>query len=156
TVLSVLFATLGAFGALAVTRALMRPVVALAHAADVIAGGDFSVRVDATRADELGTLAQAFNLMVEGLARSRSALEDKIRELEQANHLKSEFRATVSHELRTPLNVIMGNVEMLVEAGAAAPPEQAALLQAVHRYARLQLDLVTSVLDFERLASGEV
>jgi signal transduction histidine kinase len=78
-------------------------------------------------------------------------------ELEQANRLKSEFLATVSHELRTPLNVIMGYASMIND-GEAGPvtDEQRDLLSAVHRYSKLQLDLITNVLDFSRLASGKV
>jgi len=150
--LTVFFMLVGALGALALARALTRPVVDLAHAADAIARGDFGVRVDAAHDDEIGTLARAFNVMVASLAASRTALEQKIRELEQANHLKSEFLTTVSHELRTPLNVIIGNLEMMEEAGG----QHAAVVETIRRYAKLQLDLVTSVLDFERLASGEV
>jgi signal transduction histidine kinase len=100
-------------------------------------------------------VATAFNVMAESLARSRRALEDKVRELERANHLKSEFLATVSHELRTPLNVILGHTEMLGDPTLGAR-EHAELVATVRRYAELQLDLVTSVLDFGRLAAGRV
>ena len=79
------------------------------------------------------------------------------RELRLASDLKSEFLATVSHELRTPLNVILGYVEMLREqASESLDADQRAMLQAIDRYSRLQLDLVTSVLDFTRLVSGRI
>jgi signal transduction histidine kinase len=95
--------------------------------------------------------------MAESIARSRTAIEEKVRELERANHLKSEFMATISHELRTPLNVILGYVEMLVGgAGGEVSPEQAEMLATIERYSRDQLALITSVLDFTRLTSGKV
>jgi signal transduction histidine kinase len=153
--LTLLFMAMGAVAAWAVARAMTRPLAALARAADAIAAGDFSTRVAAERADELGTVASAFNVMVESLARSHRALEDKVGELERANHLKSEFLATVSHELRTPLNVIIGHSEMLADP-TLAPSDHAKLVATIRRYAELQLDLVTSVLDFERLAAGGV
>src|SRR5438128_142730 len=104
-----------------------------------------------------GRLAGSFNAMAESLARSRAALEEKVRELERANHLKSEFLATVSHELRTPLNVILGYTEMLAEgAGGAVTPAQAEMIGTIDRYSRNQLELITSVLDFTRLSSGRV
>jgi signal transduction histidine kinase len=155
TALTLLFMLIGAAAAFAVARALTRPLAELARATDAIAGGDFSARVAVRRADEVGTVATAFNVMAESLARSRRALEDKLHELERANHLKSEFLATVSHELRTPLNVIIGHSEMLDDATLGST-EHAELIATIRRYAHLQLDLVTSVLDFERLAAGGV
>jgi signal transduction histidine kinase len=52
-------------------------------------------------------------------------------------------------------NNAIGNAEMLDDA-ALGTTEHAELVAAVRRYANLQLDLVTSVLDFERLAAGAV
>ena len=155
TALTLLFMLMGAMAAFGVARAVTRPLAELARATEAIAGGDFSARVTVRRGDEVGTVATAFNVMAESLARSRRALEDKLHELERANHLKSEFLATVSHELRTPLNVIIGHSEMLDDAALEAP-EHAELVATIRRYAQLQLDLVTSVLDFERLAAGGV
>src|SRR5207247_247591 len=121
-----------------------------------ISRGDFASRVAAGNCDEVGRLAGSFNAMAESLARSRAALEEKVRELERANHLKSEFLATVSHELRTPLNVILGYTEMLAEgAGGTVTPAQAEMIGTIDRYSRNQLELITSVLDFTRLSSGK-
>jgi signal transduction histidine kinase len=53
------------------------------------------------------------------------------------------------------LNVIIGHTEMLTDAALGAA-ERAELVATVRRYAELQLDLVTSVLDFERLAAGGI
>ena len=153
SVVTLIFMVMGATAAIVVARALTRPLAELAGATAAIAGGDFSARVVTRRNDELGTVGSAFNVMAESLARSRQALEDKLIELERANHIKSEFLATVSHELRTPLNVIIGHTEMLDDA-ALGSSEHAELVATVRRYANLQLDLVTSVLDFERLAAG--
>jgi signal transduction histidine kinase len=158
-----------------IARLLVRPLGVLVHATDLIAQGRLETRIETDRTDEMGALASSFNAMAESVAESRAALEnhthtleEKVEartqrlqalnaELEEANRLKSEFLATVSHELRTPLNVIMGYASMLGD-GEAGPvtDEQRELLSAVHRYSKLQLDLITNVLDFSRLASGKV
>ena len=148
---------IGVLGAGLIARAVTRPLRALADAADRISRGDFAARVDADREDEIGRLAGSFNAMAESLARNRAALEQKVRELEQADHLKSEFLATVSHELRTPLNVILGYTEMLSDGGGGAVNStQAEMLATIQRYSQNQLELITSVLDFTRLSSGVV
>jgi len=157
TVFAALSALIGVLGAGLLARAMTRPLRALVDAADRISRGDFAARVAAGNRDEVGRLAGSFNAMAESLARSRAALEEKVRELERANHLKSEFLATVSHELRTPLNVILGYTEMLAEgAGGAVTPAQAEMIGTIDRYSRNQLELITSVLDFTRLSSGRV
>ena len=159
-----LFTLLAVGAALLLARAITRPLQALATAADAIARGDFGAQVDVRTGDELGGLARSFNAMAQSLARSRTtleeysgALEEKVLELERANHLKSEFLATISHELRTPLNVIIGYAEMLAESeGGSLSPDQQEMLGAIQRYSRLQLDLITDILDFSRLSSGRI
>jgi signal transduction histidine kinase len=157
TVFALLSALLGVLGAGLLARAMTRPLRALVDATDRISRGDFAARVAVGGPDEVGHLAGSFNAMAESIARSRTAIEEKVRELERANHLKSEFMATVSHELRTPLNVILGYTEMLVGgAGGDVSPEQAEMLATIERYSRDQLELITSILDFTRLSSGKV
>jgi len=150
-----LLASLGA--AFMLARAITRPLTALAAAADRIAGGDFEAHVVAEGDDELARLGHSFNAMVGSLSASRAAIEEKVRELEQADHLKSEFLATVSHELRTPLNVIIGYAEMLADGmGGPLSAEQQEMVDSIRRYSTLQRDLITNVLDFSRLSSGAV
>jgi len=152
-----LFTLAAVLGAAFLARAITRPLQALAAAADTIARGDFRTRVEVRTRDEVGRLARSFNAMTESLARSRATLEEKLAELERANRLKSEFLNTISHELRTPLNVILGYTEMLIDGGAGTvSAEQAELLAGIQRYSKLQLELVTNVLDFSRLSSGTV
>jgi signal transduction histidine kinase len=143
--------------AVLLARAITRPLTALAAAADRIADGDFDAGVVAEGDDELARLGHSFNAMVDSLRVSRAAIEEQVHELEQADHLKSEFLATVSHELRTPLNVIIGYAEMLVDGvGGPLSPEQQEMIDSIKRYSCLQRELITNVLDFSRLTSGAV
>ncbi|MEO6028082.1 MAG: ATP-binding protein [Candidatus Binatia bacterium] len=161
--------------AVVTARAVTRPLQVLASAADDLASGNMAVRVPTFTQDEIGAVALSFNAMADSLARGRAtleaynhSLEEKVtartqhlealnRRLEEASRLKSEFLATVSHELRTPLNVILGYLEMLAD-GASGPltASQREMLDAIARYSKLQLGLITNVLDFSRLSSGRI
>jgi two-component system, OmpR family, sensor histidine kinase BaeS len=77
------------------------PVTSLYDASNSIAKGDFKVRVDVNRHDELGDLATGFNLMAESL--------------EAAELWKQQIIADSAHELRTPVSLIQGHLEMMLE-----------------------------------------
>jgi signal transduction histidine kinase len=75
----------------------------------------------------------------------------------RANRLKQEFIATMSHELRTPLTVLIGYCDMLVD-GSLGPLTEAQLsaLQVMRNRSDLLLRLLNNVLDFSRIASGNL
>jgi signal transduction histidine kinase len=90
-------------------RAALSPIDRLAAAAHAIGGSrDFSRRVPQTdgRADEVGRLAQEFNLML-------GQLQAAYNQLEAALAAQRRFVADASHELRTPLTVLRGNLDLL-------------------------------------------
>jgi signal transduction histidine kinase len=80
----------------AISRRLVRPLTALALAAESIAGGDYSRRVGAAsvgRRDEIGRLAASFNYMADEVSASHTELEQQVEEaqslseeLEEANN----------------------------------------------------------------------
>ncbi len=73
--------------------------------------------------DLLQTFATQSALAIQN-ARLFQEIEDKSRQLEEADRHKSEFLANMSHELRTPLNAIIGYSEMLQEEADDLGAEQ--------------------------------
>lgn len=80
---------------------LLRPVRDLTNAARAIASGDLARRVEVRSSDELGILAQSFNLMASSLEREEA--------------LRREMTADVAHELRTPLAIMQARVEAVMD-----------------------------------------
>lgn len=81
-----------------------RPIKELSIAARKVAGGDFEVQVSADRADEMGTLAAAFNEMTAKLGRARE-LEAQLHQAEKGA-VVGRLAAAIAHEIRNPLNYI--------------------------------------------------
>ncbi len=82
-------------------------------------------------------------------------LEQRNREVERANRLKSEFLASMSHELRTPLHTIIGFSELLAEGVEGALNErQSRFVKHVHQDALHLLELINDVLDLSKIEAG--
>jgi len=84
------------------------------RAAEGLAAGDLSRRVEEGAPDEVGQLARRFNAMAARLAETVGELTAARDRTETALLAKRELVANVSHELRTPLALIRGHVETLL------------------------------------------
>jgi signal transduction histidine kinase len=80
-----------------------------------------------------------------------------LEEVRAASQLKSEFVGTISHELRSPMNVILGYTEMLLEGGLGPiASEQRDVLARTHGQALTLLEMITALLDVNRLEAGRL
>jgi signal transduction histidine kinase len=74
-------------------------------------------------------------------------------EVKRANELKDRFLATLSHELRSLLTTILGWTRM-IRVGAIEPHRIPHALETIERNAQQQMDLVSDLLDLERIRMG--
>lgn len=80
-----------------------------------------------------------------------------LEEVRRASDLKSEFVGAISHELRSPLNVILGYLEMVLDEGlGAVNRDQAQVLGQAQRNALALLEMITALLDLNRLEAGRL
>jgi two-component system OmpR family sensor kinase len=120
-----------------VQRLGLRPIARVTAAAEAIAGGDLSQRVDVRDAHtEAGKLGIAFNVMLD----ERDSSEARLR----------QFVADASHELRTPLTSVRGYLELYRQG---AFQEKAQLDDVVRRLSAESVRMQGLVEDLLALAS---
>jgi signal transduction histidine kinase len=161
----------GSFAVYAVAARITTPLEQLVGAAESMAGGDFSRRVDTSRTDEIGQLGRAFNFMADRVGESHNALEARVQartiELErtletlrdaQAELMRRERLATlgqlassVGHELRNPLGVMTNAVYFLKMIQPDAPGQVSEYLGILRHQIALAEKIVGDLLDFARL-----
>ncbi|HET9955995.1 MAG TPA: ATP-binding protein [Polyangiaceae bacterium] len=100
---------------------ITRPVSDLTAAAERLAGGDRSVKVDIRSRDELEVLGASFNKMVQDLATSYNQLEDMNRTLEQKVQQRTAELGTKNRDMRLVLdNVDQGFITLAPNGSMAA------------------------------------
>jgi len=88
-------------------HSLFKPIHAIRQGANRIGRGDFAHRVESSRADELGVLANDIN--------------DMANEVESMLDAKRQLLLGISHELRSPLSRMNLALEMLPDGKVAQP-----------------------------------
>jgi signal transduction histidine kinase len=134
-------------------RTIARPLQQAVAASTAVAAGDFTVRLDASRRDEFGRLASAFNEMTTSLAAARTELSDRAEQLAQAEQRQSELTSIVSHEVRTPLSSILGFTRLLLQRELPAD-QRREYLEIVDAQSTRLAELVTDFLDVRLMQSG--
>ncbi len=113
-------------------RYIINPIISVNRVATKIADGDFSIKLDLDRQDEVGQLVHTVNAMSQKLAESREVMIAA-----QESRIKAEkifsigaMAAGVSHELNQPLNtirVISGGILYLLDRGEKMEAEEFAV-----------------------------
>ena len=80
-------------------KKIVKPINDLKEATKKVANGDYNVKLDESRDDEIGELSTNFNIMVN--------------EIKKNEALQREFINNVSHEIKTPFSSIVGFAELL-------------------------------------------
>lgn len=129
-VVAAVVAVIGLFTAM---RRVGMPLRGVMEAADQVAEGNYSIRVEERGPPPIRALARSFNTMTE-----RLGSHDRVRR---------DMMADIAHELRTPLAVIQGKLEGLLDGVYGRDDAQLTeLLAEVHVLGRLVEDLRTLAL----------
>jgi signal transduction histidine kinase/CheY-like chemotaxis protein len=164
----VLAVTAGVFAA----RRMVAPIGELRRGAQRYGAGDFAHRIEVNSGDELQELAANFNAMGEQLREIYGSLERRVndrtrelnernveiqqksRQLDEANQAKSRLLAAASHDLRQPMHALSLFVGQLKESNTTA--ERIALMQRIERAVGSLSELLDQLLDLSKLEAGAV
>lgn len=139
-------------------RRMVTPIKAIEAGAVQFAAGRLDERIDVDTGDELGALAVQFNNMAARLKESYSGLErkveDRTRQLAEANRAKSRFLAAASHDLRQPVHALGLFVAQLREVRDASAQER--IIEKVEVSTAAVSELIEALLDISKLDAGTV
>lgn len=118
------------------SKKILKPIQRLMGATQKVAGGDFSVKLETVREDEIGELTNNFNKMVG--------------ELGSTENLQKQFVDNVSHEIKTPISSIQGFAELLRDE-KLSKEEREEYVNIIKEESDRLLNLSTSMLKLSKL-----
>jgi signal transduction histidine kinase/CheY-like chemotaxis protein len=152
---------IGAIFAGAIAKYLTQGIEALTSLSAKIKEGQRGLRAKIFRKDEVGQLAEDFNLMLDAMEQKEKNLieiQDRLsaaKELaEVAGKSKADFLANMSHEIRTPLNAVVGFCEVL--ADTPLDTEQKDFLSRIKNSGHVLQCLIDDILEFSRIESAKI
>jgi len=138
-------------GSWALARGVTRPISALDQAARRLTRGE-DATVEVSTRDEIGRLAESFNVMAAEIREREKRLASALDRAESANRLTGEFLANMSHEIRTPLNGVIGLAQVL--SRTARDTTQQEMVAAIIASAGALDRLLCDILEAAQLRAG--
>jgi signal transduction histidine kinase len=131
-----------ALAAALISNSVTGRLARVTRAAQEMAKGNYQQQLDVRGEDEVGRLAQAFNVMS--------------RQVNQSHQTMRDLLANVSHELKTPLTSIQGFSQALEEGDIASAEERQQAARIINEETQRMRRLVDDLIELSRLESGQV
>jgi len=126
------------------SRMFTRPISRLQKVSLELAGGKYETRTAMAGDDELGSLANAMDILAERLELARA--HDAQLQLQQ-----QQFFSNISHELKTPVTIIRGSLEALADGVIRGEENIRAYYQQMIAESRWLQRLIQDLLELSRL-----
>lgn len=122
-------------------KILINPLAEINNAAKRFANGEVNRRVHIESKDEIGELANSFNIMAESL--------------EKVENNRRDFISNVSHELRSPITSIKGFIAGIID-GVIPKDKEGYYLEIVYSEIKRLTRLINDLLDLSAIESGKL
>lgn len=122
----------------------VKPITVLSKATKEISKGNYKIKISVPDGpkDELGQLAQDFNIMAE--------------EIESSQQIQKELVASISHDLRTPLTIIKGYAESIRDITGENPEIRSQQLNTIIDETDRLSKMVNSVLEYAKISKDSI
>ena len=144
-----------------VTRLLTKPILEISDISKRLTALDMTWRCDASRTDEIGTLALNLNAMaarldstLKELSVANEKLQADIEQERRQDKLRVDFFRAVSHELKTPITILKGNLEGMIYQVGEYKDRDTHLRQSLRTVNDMEL-LVKEILSASRMAGND-
>ncbi|OAB60111.1 hypothetical protein AY600_10985 [Phormidium willei BDU 130791] len=142
--------------ALMTSRTLTRPLLDVEKVArDVTQNADFSLRCPIHHQDEIGSVAESLNRLIQQVEIHTQDLKVARERADRASQAKSEFLANMSHELRTPLNGILGYSQILQRRDDLNQIQRQGV-EVIHQCGSHLLTLINDILDLSKIEAQKM
>ena len=138
--------------ALIFDRFVRQPLKTMSKRMSQVEEGDLTVRLESQSADEVSSLVDSFNSMVERLDQAKKELQQfHFQQMERVDRLASvgEMSAGIAHEIKNPLAAIKGAISVLYEDFPEEDPRREVINKVLEQIARLD-KAATDLLFFGR------
>jgi signal transduction histidine kinase len=122
------------------SRRIMRQIIELEHATDEFAAGRLDRRVKVLSSDELGRLAERFNLLAG--------------RLDELDKQRRSFVANISHDLRTPIAIIRGHIDAQLHGSGTDGLDPRESFMAIERETQTLAKLIDDLFTLSRVEEG--
>ncbi len=138
------------FVVLYVIRQSLLPLKLITDALSEIKEGAYGEKIKYTKADEVGKLANTFNIMSD-------TIKEKEEQAKKTEIAKDEFLAMITHELKTPLVPIQGYADILLsEHLGKLTDKQKERISIIKSSSETLLALISDLLDAQKLELGQL
>lgn len=122
------------------TKYLVKPITKLTSATKEIAEGNFSIKLNIDRRDEIGQLSNSFTIMTH--------------KLEQLEDMRKEFISNISHDIQSPLSNIQGYTKLL-EHNLSKDEENLQYVQVIQKESKRLSTLTKQLLLLSQLENND-